>query len=191
MHIETSKDLAKKLRTILETLERQKLPGFADFIKSNSKARDSLMSKFDGIERGLRDTDEILFDQSMNGFKNVCWAVNQSIAEKHRKLLPPEEWDLRYIRFMKIKFIKFGCELGEFYLVPYTPRVRPRSPHWFTVDEMIDMIDNPLTVSTILAFSGLPVRPEALKGPGPGEKHMIVDFTSGKMEVKYELGKMR
>ena len=121
----------------------------------------------------------------------MAWErVNERLAEEYRVANEdPETWELRYIKWMKkIVYIKFGSPMGDFYLVPKKPRKKPKAAHWYTVDEMLGML-NPAVVAAIEMAGSLPVRPETLPGPEPGEKHMLVDMTGPEMRVKYTLPK--
>jgi hypothetical protein len=140
------------------------------------------------VDVAMRDEDEILFEKALASWEKAFEKLNEICGEAYRAQCPnPEEWPLRYFRWMKVQYMKLHCELGTFYIVPRMPKRKPRVPHWLTADEMIDILANPATVAAIKTF-GLPVRPESISGPKRGEKHMIVNLTGDGGEVcRYQL----
>ena len=130
------------------------------------------------IAVATRDEDEILFEKALNSWEKAFDKLNGICGEAYRAQTPaPEDWPLRYFRWMKVQYMKLECELGIFYIVPRPPSRKPRVPHWMTADEMIDILSSPSTIAAIKKF-GLPVRPETIGKPKRGEKHMIINFTN-------------
>lgn len=157
-------------------IEAALLPGAA----KRASEDEVLSKKLAGLQRlmasAVEKDDEVAFERSSTTWAE-CWRqANETIAEEYRQRVPPEEWELRYIKWMKIRFLRMTCPAGEFYLVPRRPNRRPRAEFWYTVDEMIDMVSSPAVQSAIAVFGVLPSRPEEVK-LGPGEKHFHVDFT--------------
>jgi hypothetical protein len=180
--------IGRMMREDFLTMDEEKLPGFMDFIRSSESARETLKKRFIDIERAANDVDKILYDQSLNSYRAAWWRVNEIIAEQYRKEnKDPELWELRYIKFMKIKFIKFESDLGEFYLVPFEPKNRPRSDHWYTVDEMIAICEYSGKYKKAMeCFGQLPARPKRITPPPRGEKHLyITQKPDGTVESRY------
>lgn len=183
----TSEDLAAR-RTQLQVMqETENLPEFATHVASDEKIDRWLKDQIARMDAAIRDTDEVLFDQASGAWLKAAQRVNEIIAEEYRQAHPDaESWDLRYFKWMtKIKFIRFESPLGEFYLVPRRPQIRPKAQHWYTADEMIDML-HPMAAKTIQAFGVLPVRPETLAGPRPGEAHIHIT-PGGDPPIKFDL----
>lgn len=156
----------------------EKLPGVDELLESDEAAAGWIREQEHRIWSSIRDLDEILFERSLASWIRGWEKLNEIVAEDYRKTHPgPETWELRFIKWMKIKFIHFESEkLGSFYLVPKRPKRRPRAEHWYTVDEMLDML-HPNIAATINTFGCLPARPESLEGPERGEKHLTIDLT--------------
>ena len=178
--------LARHKKT-LRRVEEEKLPGFIDYFKSSSEARTWILDKLGDAERALDEGDEFLFEKGLNSYVKGCGKINQVLAERYRKNnTNPEEWELRYVRFMRIKYIKFGSELWDFYLVPMPPRGKPKASHWYTVAEMMDILDNETAASAMKVFKILPVRPESTEKPYVGDKVLVVDVTPEGVDSWYE-----
>jgi hypothetical protein len=149
-----------------------------------AKKRDDLLNR---MKVAVRDADEGNLEKSITAWTDLCREVNETIAEAYRISTDPDLWELRYVRWMvRITFIRFESPMGEFFLVPQKPRKTPRAKHWYTVDEMLDML-TPGVAATIKAIGTLPIRPESLIGPKPGEQHLHVDLTGPKLVIKAEL----
>lgn len=170
-------------------IAEERLPGWEAFLASDPKAKAFLDQKGEMIAATYMDEDEVLHERACNAYKKACDRVNEVVAEKYREENPDAElWELRYIKWMKIVYIHFTSERGDFYLLPRRPKKKPRVEHWYTVDEMLDML-HPTTVAALALSDTMPPRPGNMKGPARGEKHLHVDFTGPEMKVHYELPK--
>lgn len=171
-------------------VQKERLPGWEAFIATNADASKHIKNTETNILTRFSDEDEVLFTKDLGSWVRSWGRVNEVLAEQYRKEnINPNEWQLRYIKWMKIVYIRFESEKGEFYLLPRRPSKKPRVKHWYTVDEMLDMLIP--EVSSILSMSDeLPLRPGSEGKPPPGEKHLHIDFTGKKTSVRYELGRM-
>ena len=185
--IATAEELRGRLDKFLRWVTQERLPGWEEYLDNNSEAYNRMDGYRLKVDDSIKDADEILFERAVGGLKEAWEKINLAIAEKYRELNPdPETWELRYVRWMKIKYMKFGCEMGTFYVVPKKPERRPKAKHWFTVDEMLDILNCPATVAAIKAFKQMPVRPDSLPSPGEDEKHLVANFTDdGRPPVYY------
>lgn len=156
------------------------LPGFDEYLKNENKASQWIAEQEAKINQAVRDEDDILLERALGSWTKAVERVNEIIAEKYRQANPEaagDGWDLRYVKWMtKVKYIRLECPLGEFYVVPRMPARRPKAKYWYTADEMIAML-HPTTAEVIKTFEALPVRPETLSAPGPGEKHLRINAT--------------
>jgi hypothetical protein len=171
----------------MRSLLDETLPGFEDYLKKDTRAAGWIAEQEAKINAAARDDDDILLERALGSWTKAVGRVNEIIAEEYRLSHPdPELWELRFVKWMtKITYIRFESPMGEFYVVPRMPKRRPKAAHWYTVDEMIDMM-HPAVAETIKAFGVLPVRPEALPGPAPGEKHLLIDATGKQVVMKYD-----
>lgn len=172
----------------LDRMERERLPGAKEELERGAGEKGKWMrSQKEKIERAIRDEDEILFERALGGWLKGWGTVNTEIAENYRKTVEPEMWELRYVRWMNIRFMKLECDMGTFYIVPRTPNRRPKTDHWFTVDEMLDILAAPGVVASSKAFGALPSRPDSTSRPGSDERHLVVNFAdSNKPAVYYD-----
>jgi hypothetical protein len=171
----------------LAKLEDQRLPGANDHLAQNGDVAKWMTGQQAKIERAIGDEDDILYERSVGGWLKGWEKINTTLAEAYRESTDPEEWELRYVRWMKIIYMKFECEMGIFYIVPRKPETKPKAKHWFTVDEMLEILGSPTTVAVIQTFKSLPVRPKSIDDRVPaGEKHLIMDFTGKADNVYYK-----
>lgn len=170
----------------LELIEEEMLPGAQLMADGDDDVTDWLRELEHRIRSAIADEDEVLFERSLASLIRAWERINELIAEEYREReTDPEQWELRYVKWMKIKFIRFESpEFGTFYVVPQRPRRKPRTNRWYTVDEMIDML-HPTVSAAIKTFGELPSRPEDVPGPAPGEKHMQIDLTGPKPVITY------
>jgi len=170
-------------------MEAMRLPVWSELLERNKKAATTVRERRERVADAMRDEDEVLFMRALRSWQMAWSRVNEVLAEEYRQANPdPEGWELRYFKWMKIKFIHFDSPLGEFYLVPRAPRRQPKGVTWYTADEMIAMLE-PGVAATILGFKKLPVRFESLSGPAKGEQHMHIDLTGPETVVKCDLWK--
>jgi hypothetical protein len=183
---------ADLMRTRVDAVMREQLdealPGFDEYLKNDSKAAGWLAEQEAKIKQAVRDEDSILLERALGSWVKAVGRVNEILAEQYRQANPSaagDGWELRYVKWMtKVKYIRFECPLGEFYVVPRMPTRRPKAAHWYTVDELIDML-HPIVAETITAFGALPARPGSLPGPGPNEKHLTFDATGPEVVMTY------
>lgn len=183
---------ADLMRTRADAVMREQLdealPGFDEYLKNDTKAAGWLAEQEAKIKQAVRDEDDILLERALGSWVKAVGRVNEILAEQYRQANPDaagDGWELRYVKWMtKVKYIRFECPLGEFYVVPRMPTRRPKATHWYTVDELIDML-HPTVAETIKAFGSLPVRPDSLPGPGPSEKHLTFDATGPEVVMTY------
>lgn len=178
--------LEQRLADVVALIEDERLPGWANYLERDPTARKWLDEQYDKMLSAVIDDDEVLLERAAGGWKKGFIRVNERVAEAYRKNNPdPETWELRFFKWMKIVYMKFESELGDFYLLPRPPRKKPKTKYWYTADEMIDML-HPVTAEAINTFKQLPIRPEELPGPEKGEKHMHVDLTGPVMKVHFD-----
>lgn len=171
-------ELQAKFEAAYDRVKRDRLPGWDDYLEATEATADWMKNQRAKVERAVRDEDEILLERALAGWEKGSAKINTAIAEKYRsENSDPEMWELRYVKWMKLKYIKFECPLGIFYIVPRQPSRSPSAQHWYTVDEMLDIIGTPSTAAAIKTFGQLPVRPSSLKKPEKGEKHLVVNYT--------------
>lgn len=179
----------ERFQRVSMEIHDEKLPGWEAFLASDEKANAFMQKKGELIAATYMDEDEVLHERALNAWRKACDRVNEILAEKYREEnSDPELWELRYIKWMKITYIHFTSERGDFYLLPKRPKKKPRVKHWYTVDEMLDML-HPTTVAVLAMSTTMPIRPEQLTGPARGEKHMHIDLTGEEMDVRYVLPK--
>jgi len=171
-------------------MERKRLPGWEAFLASNEKARIHIEEQEGRIAEACRDNDEVRLERALAGWRKAWFRVNEVVAEEYRLAnKDPYQWEWRYFKWMsKVTYMRCDSPMGEFYVFPRKPRRKPKVEHWFTADEMLDMM-HPATAKAIELFGQLPVRPDSLEGPRQGEKHMEIDLTGEEMKVRYILPK--
>jgi hypothetical protein len=168
------------------------LPGFAGLFEQDPKISPWIATQEDRITAAIRDVDEVLFEQALGAWAKAHARVNEMLAEQYRAThSDPELWELRYIRWMaKVHYIVFASPRGEFLLYPRRPTRRPAVVHWYTVEEMIDML-HPNAIALMALSDTMPGRPElASKKPGPNEKHLQVHVENGQVTMKYDCGEV-
>jgi hypothetical protein len=167
-------------------VEAERLPGWQEHMDQDPSVGDWMAKQLAKVERAIRDEDDILFDRALGGWLKGWDKVNTAIAEKYRlENTDASTWQLRYVKWMKLKYMKFECDMGTFFIVPRKPSRKPRAQHWFTVDEMLDILNSPATVAAIKTFESLPVRPGSMEKPKAGEKHLVMDFTKEEPDIYY------
>lgn len=164
------------------------LPGLDAYIIRNPKAASWIAEQEGKIDAALLDADRILTERAFNSWKKAIERINEILAEEYRQAHPDAEmWELRYLKWMtKVQYLRFESPLGEFFVLPRLPTKRPKAAHWYTADEMIDML-HPSVSATILAFGILPVRPSAVPKAGAGDKVLHIDATGPQVEMRYEM----
>ncbi len=183
-----AEELTARWGRIVGAQEKEKLPGFNEQRSLDPKIVDWLETQEQRVRKSIADVDELLFEKAVDTWLKACARVNEIVANAYRASHPDSEtWELRYLKWMTgINHIKFDSSMGEFWLYPRRPRRRPETTNWYTVDEMIDMLDNSAIVHAIKTFGKLPGRPEELSRPGVDEKHAHVDLTQEPAQVTFD-----
>lgn len=183
---EIAKRLINRAKEVQRRIEENKLPGADEFVAANPKARSFISEHRSRAERALRDRNEVNLEDALAQLVRGWNHVNVTLAEEHRgERGEPETWDLRYVKWMKLEYIRFDSPRGEFYLYPRKPRRSPKVDRWYTVDEMLNML-KPGVTAAIKIFDVLPCRPERLPGPERGERFLHVDMSGDEFSVKAE-----
>lgn len=176
--------LVERNRKFYRDMNQSRLPGWEAFVVSDQKAIDFITKQEEGMRRGLVDDDEVLYEKFEKGYREAHRRVNNIIAEKYREQnRDPEMWELRYLRWMSIEYVKFNSPYGTFFVFPLPPRRRPKVPYWYTAEEMIGIMSSGAG-AIAAAFEQLPARPESLSAkPGIGEEFMTIDFTGSEVKT--------
>lgn len=181
--------LAARAEKVMRETQEAALPGFEAYLSRDSKAADWIAEQEAKISTAVRDEDSILLERALGSWSKAIGRVNEILAEEYRQANPDasgDGWELRYVKWMtKVKYIRFESPMGEFYLLPRMPSRRPKAPHWYTVDEMLVMLD-PKMAPVITALGVLPIRPESIPRAGPGDKILHFDATGPQVEMTYE-----
>lgn len=169
--------LAKRQAEVEAQLANSLLPGAEVVLSQNAQAIDWLTRQNERIRAAIDDENEALFDQALGSLVRGTERANQIVAERYRKETPVEKWELRYVKWMRIQYIRFGSPWGDFVVIPHPPVYRPSWPVWYTVDDLIALVDYPEMVTSVLAaFHCLPQRQGAeLPQPKFGEQMTVVD----------------
>lgn len=168
----------------------ERLPGWEAFLAKDSNAQKYCEEQLARIEDSIRDDDAVRFERAVGSWRKAWQRINEILAEEYRQANEdPDLWELRYVKWMKkLDYIRLDSPYGEFFIVPRKPRRKPKVDRWYTVDEVIEML-NPVITSLIVEGKRLPIRAEALRNPGPGEKHLVMDFTGPETDIRYRLPK--
>lgn len=184
-------DLAQRWIGIFTQADLVNLPEFETRRDADPKIVKWLADQEARILAAIRDCDEILFEQATGAWQKANNRVNELVAEEYRKQhSDPEIWELRYVKWMvRVQYIAVTCPKGDFLIYPRRPAKRPSLPNWYTVDEVIDML-HPTTVAAIQLSDRLPIRPESLGKPKPGEKHLHVHIEDKQVSLRFDCGEV-
>lgn len=182
-------NMEKKWGKATEYIARIRLPEHEQYLNDHPEAAVWLKSQKKKVLSWQEEGNETKFDSSLSGYVRGNERVNELIAKDYAEGKDPEDWDLRYVRWMvNLQYILFDSEKwGEFKMY----RVYPKEPdieQWFTVDEMIDMLENPLFTKALEVFEMFPSRPEKLTGPGVNEDHLHIEVTPEGVTWRTEFG---
>lgn len=179
-------ELQERLASTLRKIQKGRLPGWEKYLDEHASVKSWIDDQYTKIRNAIEDEDEILYERAVAGWKKGWSNVNVLLAEEYRATNEDAAtWELRYIKWMKLKYVKFECEMGIFYVVPRKPDRTPKAKHWFTVDEMIAILEDEATVAAIQTFKQLPVRPGSLPRVRAGEKHLVANFTDDEKPMFY------
>lgn len=180
--------ITTRKQNFLTDIREERLPGWGAFVASNAEASRFFDEQSNGMDRSAEDGQLYLYEKYRDQYRRGHDQVNTRIAEQYREENKnPETWELRYIKHMKIEYIKFGSPNGTFYVFPKNPKRRPKVPYWYTVDELIEIMVSGAG-ALAAAFDCLPARPDALDGdlPAPGENHVKLDMTGAEPVREYK-----
>lgn len=167
----------------------ERLPGWETFLAGDSRISAYLDDLQQRVKNAIRDADGVRFEKELKSIEKAWNRLNEIVAEDYRKTHEdPNLWDLRFVKWMKIAFIKFGSPRGDFYLVPRMPSRLPKAAHWYTVDEMLTFV-RPEIAALLEMSDQLPQRPDILVPPGPGENVLHVDASGPVVKTYYEMYK--
>jgi len=170
-----------------------KLPGWDDRYAQDPKIRAYITGLHAALSNAIRDDAVFDFKKTIGSIIKSWERVNELLAEAYRATHPdPETWELRYVKWMPLTYIHFDSPHGEFCLVPRRPRGTMPAPRWYTVDEMLEMLE-PGVAQVITIFGAWPNNHLVLKPPGPGEQvvHAYGPGTGSDRAVVCELPKRR
>lgn len=187
----TEAKLRARLVREVTRLQSERLPGWNDYAAGDPKVQPYLDQLCLQVENSIRDEDTSRFDKELDSVILAWERVNERLAEVYRTThLDPELWELRYVKWMNIRYIQFSSPLGELYLIPRMSSRKPLGVNWCTVDEMLTWL-NP-TVAAVIKMSGSwPPRDPTFKPPGLGEQVIRIDATGAAVKTTFEIGKAR
>jgi len=172
----TAAKLRLRSQQELDAILEARLPGWETFLASDPKIGGWMGTLQGRVINAIRDEDEVRLRDALASIAKAWRRVNELVAEAYRQTTQPEAWELRYIRWMKVAFIRFSSPMGDFYVVPRASSHHPRPKHWYTVDEMLTFLKPPM--AALLQMTGtLPEMGATLPGPGPDEKILRIDAT--------------
>ena len=175
----------QKLRDVVNHVVTNELPGSLELVERTKDVGDWIDKQRGRIEQAIRDDDDSLLDRGLGAYVKAWERVNELLAEEYRlKYTDPARWELRYVKWMKLQYLRFACELGDFYLVPRPPVRKPKAKHWFTVDEVLAMFEHQVTIDMVHVFASLPIRPESLIKPASGETDWHITINSSGATVR-------
>ncbi|RKX67320.1 MAG: hypothetical protein DRP42_00550 [Tenericutes bacterium] len=182
--------MADRLGEALTHIARIKLPGHAEYLAEHPDSAVWIDGQRNRTIAWKEDGNVTQFEKSLRGYVRGMERINELIADLYANDTDSECWDLRYVRWMPhLIYILFDSEKwGEFKVYREHPQ-RPDVKQWFTVDEMIDMLENPLFPSILEAFETFPCRPESLGPPGDNEKHLALNVTKDGVSWSSEFGR--
>lgn len=169
-------------RTI-ETL----LPGAEDLVASDTRMSDWICRQWGRVRQALAAGDEVFLENALGTWVKAWTRVLEILAEDYRKThLVPEEWELRYFKWMNKVHLRCTGKIGTFLIYPHRPRNPPRGVAWYTAADMLEIVSGPPSIAAAIKLFGiLPVRAEDLpQKPRRGEQFLIIDATGDDLDVK-------
>lgn len=177
-----------KVHQVRTHLETQRLPGAEERIAADPVISTYIAKQWARVERAVADLDDIALANALSDWARAHTRVYEIIAEEYRQATPQEEWELRYVRWMRIQYIQFATPTGDFYLVRNGRGDLPPRARWIRVEEMIDFL-NGAGADVYKTFGVFPVRPESIPDIVPGEQELFVDLTGEVMAVRARRGR--
>lgn len=174
-------------------VDREIIPGAREFFDNNAKAKEWKEAQERAVRSALDDGDVAGYERASQSWLNAWMRAFAIVAEEYRqKHQDPETWELRYFKWMAIRYMRCECSLGEFYVVPREARGVPAGAIWYTANDLIAFADNQSTYrAAVELFGKLPERPRPLGQPGIGENFLIMDFTGSEPRVRALRGGQR
>ena len=172
--------MERMLRVKAEYLQRIRLPGAVQYVENHPDVEGWIDQQKERADSAFREGHEPGFHRGLVAYVEGWERVNELLAAEYAlRVTDPKEWDLYYVRWMKnVRYIVFDSEKwGEFTMYREPPH-RPIEERWFTVDEAIDMLENPLFSVVLDTFDAFPSREEMLPRLERGAKVMHLDVTN-------------
>lgn len=181
----TTSALLEKQRALIHRIEEGLLPGWQKHLEENPDSKTWIYEQLQRATDAMARADAFNHENALRSFQRGWARVNNHLAEEYRLSVKPEEWELRYIKWMKnVLYIHFSSPKGDFYLLPRRPRNKPPFDHWYTVDEMIEMLRRPAVAAVVQMAQGLPSRDRSPLPKGK-EVHLVFDATVSPPKIVY------
>lgn len=164
-------ELQRKLDEAFVEIRKDRLPGW-EAVFYEPKVLKWMLERENAVFQAVNDEAEIRFAESLERYKAGWFRINRNVAEKYRKENPdPTTWELRYLRYMKVAFIRCESAAGEFYITPRPRRPKP-GVRAISVEELEALLSNDVTKKAFELFGGLPMDESEFKQPPEGENHL-------------------
>lgn len=182
--------MERKLRKEHDRLWRIRLPETEQYLVEHPDAKVWIDQQAERINTAYNEAHEPAFDRGLRAYVDGWIRIAELVAELYAKrVTDPKEWELRYVRWMtKVVSIEFTSKKwGDFTVYRVSPR-KHQEGQWFTVDQMIDMVSNPLLPTVLEVFDTFPSRPELIPRPPQGENDLHIEITAEGMSMRTEFG---
>ena len=164
-------ELQSKLDSAYEEIRRNRLPGW-EAVFFSPEVHPWMLEQENKLFTALNDEAEVRFTRALGQVRHGWFRINQKIAEAYRKANPnPEEWELRYIKYMTVSYIRCESSGGEFYLTPRRRKPKP-GVKAISIEEVEKILETPLIAHAINLFGGMPANEAEFTPPAKGEKHI-------------------
>ena len=183
-----TKLLSDRWEAVLVWEEKEVLPGSRELVTRDDDYMKAFRDMSAEFASAIGSDDAHLFDEVFSRLRKFWGQVNAKVADAYRAENPdPESWELRYFKWMTgVRFLRMDVGGRDLFIVRHPPRRLPKSPHWLTVDELLDILGSSVAMEAIKIFKALPTRKEYLKGPGAEEKHLHVRVEGETVTAKYD-----
>ena len=163
--------LKQKLEAAFEEIRRDRLPNW-EAVFFSPEVHPWMLEQENKVFQALEDEADIRFAQALAKYKSGWVRINQQIAEKYKAANPdPTTWELRYLKHMRVKFIRCESPAGEFYITP-RPRKPKKGVRTISADQLEAIIENPVAAKAFELFGALPVDESEFDEPPKGENHL-------------------